>query len=313
MSLTSALGQENHPLRKYFEAQLPRSAAVKRSVVAELPIRRVRLPVAPGRTMTQWSLLGHAIDYRIRTSFVAPEVPHAVVQGASACPADLRALGIELADAYLDLLHAERPEERTRGWLLRPVAETRLAAICFAMAWFEQVFRDARRPAHGPLALGQEAPDLSDLLGQVPEYAVRDLDAQTRLAESALDPLRSRTEPSECVAGPTFIGSADVGGADADLQVGDMLLEIKAASRPQLLRPDVLWQLAGYYLLDYEDRRRIRSVGLYLTRIGWLRVWPAEDFLRALGARAGTSRIRHEVAHLLQHSTHDGGPTRDDD
>jgi hypothetical protein len=66
-----------------------------------------------------------------------PEVSHAVVQGVSACPADLRALGIERADAYLDLLHAERPEQGTREWLLRPVAETRLAAICFAMAWFE--------------------------------------------------------------------------------------------------------------------------------------------------------------------------------
>jgi hypothetical protein len=199
------------------------------------------------------------------------------------------------------------------------VAETRLAAICFAMAWFERVFREARQPVQGPLAPGQEAADLADLLGRVPEYAVRDLDTQSRLAEPALAPLRSRTEPSECVGGPTFIGSADVGGADADLQVGDLLLEIKAASKPRFLRADVLWQLAGYYLLDYDDHRRIRNVGLYLTRIGWLRTWPADDFLRALGARAATPRIRHQVADLLERSAaagiryDDGGSIRDDD
>jgi hypothetical protein len=83
------------------------------------------------------------------------------------------------------------------------------------------------------------------------------------------------------ILNPTFAGSVDVGGADADLIVDGCLLEIKTSTQNAL---DSAWlrQLAGYALLDYADEYAIQSVGIYMARHGVLLNWPLDEYIRLL-------------------------------
>jgi hypothetical protein len=72
---------------------------------------------------------------------------------------------------------------------------------------------------------------VTDLLNAVPEYAVAGLLGQVRLASDALDSLRAKHASSDVWDDPTFAGSADVGGADADLIVGDLLIDVREQPR----------------------------------------------------------------------------------
>ncbi|MEV0348347.1 hypothetical protein AB0H88_21450 [Nonomuraea sp. NPDC050680] len=88
-----------------------------------------------------------------------------------------------------------------------------------------------------------------------------------------------------------FTGSADVGDADADLITGGLLLDVKASTKATAGRKE-FYQLIGYVLLDYDDRYRIDSVGLYLSRFGRLITWTVTDYLRLLGCRQSLVELR---------------------
>lgn len=106
-----------------------------------------------------------------------------------------------------------------------------------------------------------------------------------------------------CLLNPTF-GKASklVGGADADLILDDMLIEIKTTKRIRLLQ-DTFHQLMGYYLLHrisgvdgLKPKAKIRKIAVYFSRYSYLHVINLHDiikkeqfldFLRWLKERAG--------------------------
>ncbi len=76
-----------------------------------------------------------------------------------------------------------------------------------------------------------------------------------------------------CVLNPTF-GEASklVGGADADLVIDNMLIDIKTTKSPKLTR-DHFNQLLGYYVLlkiggvdNVPNTPTIESIGIYYSR-----------------------------------------------
>ena len=73
----------------------------------------------------------------------------------------------------------------------------------------------------------------------VPEGAVADLQAQVHLAADRLAGLRAACQPAQVRTGPVFAGSLDVGGADADMIIGDLLLEVKASANATIKREDL--------------------------------------------------------------------------
>ena len=83
------------------------------------------------------------------------------------------------------------------------------------------------------------------------------------------------------ILNPTFDGSRDIGGADADVILDDYLIEIKTTVK-QRVAVQWLYQLAGYVLLDYSDKYPLDGVGLYLSRQGLLFKWPLAEFLPAM-------------------------------
>ena len=83
---------------------------------------------------------------------------------------------------------------------------------------------------------------------------------------------------------PTFTGSSDIGGADADLIVDGTIIEIKSTVQSEI-EVDYVRQLLGYVLLDYDDAHKISSVGLYMARQGLLFQWDLSEAIRVLSGK----------------------------
>ena len=83
---------------------------------------------------------------------------------------------------------------------------------------------------------------------------------------------------------PQFEYSRVVGGADADLIVNGMLIDIKATLNPRLEK-EWVWQLLGYALLDRFDRHEIQYVGLYMARQGLLVWWSLDELVKGVSGK----------------------------
>lgn len=103
------------------------------------------------------------------------------------------------------------------------------------------------------------------------------------------------------VLNPSFDGSEDIGGADADLIVDGTLIDIKTTIK-QEIKPEFIWQILGYTLLDYSDRFRINGVGLYMSRKGIFFRWDLDEALQGLrrGERQPIDELRRRFRELLE-------------
>jgi len=257
-------------------------------------------PEPPDGLRPAWGTLGQGIDHRLRYAFSDQDGPSSAVSSgmvlAAAGPNQtvIAAIGSAadgLRAALADLISHERPADRSHGLELAADAEEHLLRICYAMAWFEEVYRTGRLWPGTPLGEADGNLTATDLLAAVPTYAVADLRAQVHLAAGCLSELRAVSAPGQVQAGPVFTGSRDVGGADADVIINDLLLEVKASTKAVIKR-EGFYQLIGYLLLDYNDVYRIRRVGLYLVRFGHLVTWTVPELLVLLGAQHNLAELR---------------------
>ena len=152
--------------------------------------------------------------------------------------------------------------------------EDELNRHCIVVALMEEVFRTGR--LDGVLATS-EFNDAESLIGIAESHWVDDL---RELSWEFYDRF-NHLLPLPHVLNPTFDGSGDVGGADADMIVDGVLLDIKTTVKPEI-SSDWIWQLLGYVLLDYSDLQSINGVGLYMARQGMLIRWDLEETIRGL-------------------------------
>jgi hypothetical protein len=308
MSLTSMLDDRQSRLSRLMAAELPALADFLADYRSRLPARAALRPEPPDGIRPAWSMLGQAIDHRIRYALSDKATPSGAAQAGMMCASGLakpavsqaiRQIAGDLPMALTELVQRERPADRTRPMLLAPAAEEELLRICYAMSWFEAVYRTRRLWPGTPLGEATPDLDLNTVIASVPGYAVTDLAAQVRLAADALGPLRAAYPPRDVHTGITFAGSLDVGGADADLIIGDLLLDLKATAIATKARREDFLQLIGYVLLDYDDRYGIARMGIYLTRFGTLITWAVKEFLDLLGARRSLAELREMCSATL--------------
>ena len=187
----------------------------------------------------------------------------------------------------------------------RPVArrlpiseEDELHRHCVVLALMEEVFRTGR--LDGVLATG-EFSDAESLIGIAEPHWIDDL---RELSGEFYDRF-NHLLPLPHVLNPTFDGSGDVGGADADMIVDGVLLDIKTTVRPGI-SSDWIWQLLGYVLLDYADHDQIDGVGLYMSRQGMLIQWDLEEAMRSLCAEEppNLEELRNRFRGLVQKPSH---------
>jgi hypothetical protein len=108
---------------------------------------------------------------------------------------------------------------------------------------------------------------------------------------------------------PRFAGSILLGGADADLIIDGILLELKTTKAATPARPE-LWQLAGYALADLDDEYGICKVGFYFGRHGSAITWPVGEFFDQLaGEHVDLTDLRAAFREMLEEKIGEMPPT----
>lgn len=312
MSLTGHLENRGSAVSRFMAAELPgvkdMQAAYRSMLHSGGAVVR---PAPPEGVRAAWGTLGHAIEHRLRYAFadvaeLSPAVRSGMLGAAgrsdSAAGSAVGRTAGDLRALVAELVASDRPADRGHGLLLGPDREELLQRVCYVLGWFEEVYRTGRLWPGTPLGDAGPGLNVRQLLAAVPGYAVADIGAQACLAAERLAGLRAASQPDQVTPWASFAGSGDVGGADADLLVGDLLLEIKSRAAQALRREDI-YQLVGYVLLDYPDDHQIGRVGWYLTRHGYLVTWTVTECLTFLGAQHPIADLRQRLASTLAAST----------
>lgn len=303
MSLSSHLADKTSPIGQFLHQRFALTANITKAVN---PMLRAGVFIQPPTQASEpypYGTIGHAIDYRIRYSFaVTPSRQTVAYLGARALAhlmgnfsPTITKRFVSVLDDFFDVVDADVSSLQPVG---RPLAigdEQELARYCFVLGLFEEIFRSGT-PSERLLRLtgrwncpesmvtANQGHFIGELLAIPKVDWVEDICRMASLfLERNLDLLK---QPA--LLNPTFAGSTDVGGADADLIVNNCLIDLKSSKRPGI-DPLDLRQLAGYVLLDYEDRFHIHSVGIYKARYGMLLSWPLEQFVVYLSGDTAVS------------------------
>jgi hypothetical protein len=197
------------------------------------------------------AIVGTAFDYMFRW-MINPLQTHKLVamQGAY------------LADRYFTAKYHHSAAEATVSQIVDlGNANLDLRPQCsVVLAWFEGIFRGGRHLDKIESIYQQK--DAQSLLNTVPKSEALDI---SKLAETILSVWGSRIN-QPYVPNPTFAGSVDVGGADADWILGDTLYDCKTSRKRNPFDVQHFLQIVGYVLLDYDNTYNIQQVGWYFAR-----------------------------------------------
>lgn len=212
---------------------------------------------------TSYGTVGTAFDYLLRMRLEREFGPDLTRSGAF-----VASLVPHMVDDAADAEQAQRSFDRADAVIRRYLRHAcpfgpEVARACLVLARLEAVFRSGN-PAYVHSAEDVNELDIQDLLG---------------LAD--LIPLERFRPRERLVLNPGFEAGARVGGADADLLLDDLLIEIKTTRHPRLTS-EYLHQLVGYLLLSRiggggiigGEARPIRRLGVYFARHGLLHTFP---------------------------------------
>lgn len=259
-------------------------------------LRRARCVEPPSRDHA--ALVGTAFDYALRIEL------RRAARHAATGRAITTSRWIAENAAFMYAHHMDDPNLRGRLGRSQEVAARRAvgAARVFEAEWlrFARVSRDGR----AELAWHAVA-----LAGLDPYYRIgaRALPLQLSPAPAAVGQVAALLEVlpidtllhegTPVLLNPSFgEASRDVGGADADLVLGDLLVEVKV-DREAVVERRTVRQLLGYALLARAARRdashmpEVRRIAVYFARHAHLEV---------LGAIAGTSEELDAAADELR-------------
>ena len=292
MSLSSHLKDPRSPVRQFVERATPllsRSGGnTKDAVFAKGLLSISRLPglAKEGVLGANAGTVGTAFDYRLRYVCGPCDLRgRAAAHGAflvvkvfqAATEADIRRFFRNL-DVFLDCWQPWEVD-------LPPAEEAILAQYCIVLALFESVYRSGGlywSPPHTPQG-ARYAPDKEPFLAIAQEPDIVDLIELIKAARPTPEQWRAEIVTTGTYhPNPIFAGSLTVGGADADLVVGDRIIEIKTAKdlKPATVRAALL-QLVGYVLLDWDDLYGVRSVGVFFARHDYVETWPIWTLITA--------------------------------
>ena len=239
-----------------------------------------------------YMLAGTAFDYRLRFCLERTPVDSLVAYKASRM---LDGTGgtimTRLPDGTWSSQPVQSPEFVNRFWAalqvfldtakparrqLEEEDDRILAQYCLVLAKFEVFFRSG---IVDQILENTRFRKVEHLLALMPGPVVDDL---CRLARGFHDHGLPHFGPDErFVLNPTFAGSEDVGGADADLIVGTCLVDIKTTIDPAM-KGAHLHQILGYVLLDYGDEHAIEEVAVFSARYCRMHRWQLDALVREM-------------------------------
>lgn len=277
MSLTRQIETPGSPLRQWFDTRLPGTPSIASCANRTLrprprPAERtisLRAPTSPPLQRQPGAdpgLTGTALDLLVRAT-LAPDALQrsaALIGAGVSLRPDGGAAAIEIereAVARIAALSPWRDDLDSPAW-------REVARLCLLLARFEQAARSRAAVVANSRGTDGVAVTLDAYCAALVNQA--DLDdvatAASRLATDLAD-LRG----TDLVFGPVFAASRDLGGADADVISGDLLLDLKSTTTTKIVSRAVLLQLVGYALADTHDEYGIRRVGVAALR--WRTRW----------------------------------------
>ena len=265
-----------------------KEAPVKAMFKEAFPVEGVRLegrmlaPPISGRP----NLVGAAFDYLLRfrlerefagcvtRPWVAEEAVAGMNAGAFKCDG-----GRALAEANSRL---DKARAAHRDYMDTGVAGDGLIGASLDLAQLDAVFRTGVSRGF----VDADPSDIADVRG-ILDVAAGRFAGPTR----------------ECCLNPAFGAASDmVGGADADLVVDGMLIDIKT-TRALSFRQGMYNQLVGYYVLslmggiDGMDDADLSAAGIYYARYGLLHTVPTGGIRKA--AEGGFMDVFEKAARLM--------------
>jgi hypothetical protein len=238
-----------------------------------------------------WQDIGMAFDYRLRYFLdISPIESLVAYHGAIALGNGKLPRGFqELADDLDSIFRDNDPRRRQ----LPAEMERTLCRYCYVLALFEPLGRGGFDETWKIVRVGRRG-KLSTLASLCRETYINDL---VELGQVFLETQKDLLDQTVRVLNPKFATSRFV-GMDADLIVGDRLLELKTIQDVKDFRAKsrrYVWQLVGYLLGDTDDSYHIREAGFYLSRQGAQLYWRNEDLLWQLaGGPVDLEQLRQE-------------------
>jgi hypothetical protein len=232
-------------------------------VIRPPPPRKLGIPLIVPRRSDRQSLIGTAFDYLLRFE-IERRAAHALARRW-------------IAEFAAELLHILSPRNLDRARLIVEAARSEhcayvrkqsvdredheaIAYCAIRLAKFDPIFRAGK---------------LDDMLFEKPDGD----DIQELVSMLEIVPFELLID-APLMLNPDFgDSSALIGGADADLLVGDMLMDVKTTINDSV-RVDCLDQLLGYYLLAMRQRAvapsfpEVKRLAIYFSRQGHLWIRP---------------------------------------
>jgi len=243
--------------------------------------------LADADASSSWSLVGWAIDYRIRMMLAPVRVQDSSAWRLYTYINDT--FGTTLPSVASEL---EAIQERHGGTLgkLPAEEETHLLQICYVMAMYESLAScfGVRHP-DSPLRTLRKGAKWQAHSNRVSEP---DVDILRTLVEPALE-LFSLAVGQRVSIGPVFSDSNLVDGADGDLIVNGSLIEIKCEAPG--FQSKAVRQAIAYCLLDVTGEYKLKRCSIYLARFGAMASWDLDQIIREISqGRYGYDLLRDE-------------------
>lgn len=257
MTLKRELEDSQSPIRAWLATHMPGlPKAMRSSWVAAMPAACV-VPTPTGQPA---DVLGHAISERIVWEYT-PLAGRATrtVHGSGL----LSSRGA--SKAFIDQLNAVA-SSRANG------DQARTARTACVLGLLDRATRTGLTDETWYVPL-LAAKNLDEALASVPAEWAADV---ATVADLALPQLAHLT--GHVIAGPVFAGSNLVDGADADLIIGNTLVEIKAI-KPRELKLRDLQQVVAYALLDTDDKYQLSNIAILSARYGTLVTWQLDEII----------------------------------
>ena len=286
MTLTGELRDRHSPLARFLRTRFPNARPIAGEVRARLADTTTIQPSLP--LGAHYTTIGTAFDWRLRY-YVSLTPGRGLQPSPGARPEWIQ---------FLESLDHTTRRAQPVGRRLDRRAEDLLNRHCVVLALQEQHDRAGPEAIQQTLRFDLEPRrTVQDFLAIAEDHWLVDLRSLSWAAYDTLGDLLLRP----AVVNPTFAGSADVGGADADLILDNCLVEIKTTRQPRGVG-GWLYQLLGYALLDYPDRFQIRTVALYLARQSTFVRWPLDELLYTMagGTVAPLAELRGELLEVLK-------------
>ena len=291
-------------IRRFFYEEFPHTRGVVREANRALAQTHTVRPESSQDQAVPYGELGMAVDYRMRYYFaITPYRELVAFKGAYRHIQTLdRQYGLSpaLIGCFFEDLERFLRQLNPCGRTLGVVQERKLNRFCFVLALLEQLFRIDPHP-NNLLFAQKNISTVTELLSIADELWIDDL---CSLSNRFYDSYREHlSEPVHL--NPTFEGSRDIGGSDADLILNRCLLEIKTTVTPQITKT-MLYQLVGYALLDYEDEYELKQIGIYLARQAKTLRWELPRLLDRLHTDTPApplAELRYQLKNSIQSTT----------